>query len=387
MNQLSHEAIIQQPRHRYLDHLRAALVILVVLHHVAVVYGAAAPFYYVEPPFTSPRAYQVLMVFVLANQSFFMGVLFLLAGYFTPGSYDRKGTGTFVKDKLLRLGVPLVIWVFILNPVSSIGYYLMPPSLSGITTQLTWQTYPKLIGLGPLWFVLMLLIFNAGYVAWRRVTKESGEAQSHSRLSYLKIAVFTLCLAGVSYATRIIVPLGKSVLGFPTLAYLPQYLSFFIVGAVAFRRDWMASLQSSKGIIGFLMAAFAGVFLFPLAFTGKMFSVAVTPALNNAMGAGHWQSALYALWDSIFSVGLCLVLVTFFRRFFDKKCTVGSVMSQQSYAVYIIHTPIIVFLAYLMRGISVGSLAKFGVASILAVFISFVLAFAIKKIPGVSRIL
>lgn len=35
----------------FIDHLRAALVILVVLHHVAMVYGASAPFYYVEPPF------------------------------------------------------------------------------------------------------------------------------------------------------------------------------------------------------------------------------------------------------------------------------------------------------------------------------------------------
>ena len=69
----------------FIDHLRAALVILVVLHHVALVYGAGAPFYYVEPPFNDPLAFLVLLVFVLFNQAWFMGALFLIAGYFTGG--------------------------------------------------------------------------------------------------------------------------------------------------------------------------------------------------------------------------------------------------------------------------------------------------------------
>ena len=52
-------------RQFFIDHLRVSLVILVVVHHVALVYGAAAPFYYVEPPFfTDLRAFRVLLVFV-----------------------------------------------------------------------------------------------------------------------------------------------------------------------------------------------------------------------------------------------------------------------------------------------------------------------------------
>ena len=108
----------------FIDHLRAALVILVVLHHVALVYGAAEPsFYYFEPPFTDPLAYLILLVFVLSNQSWFMGAFFLLAGYFTPGSFDRKGPGSFLKARLLRLGIPIILFIFVLSPISSIGYW------------------------------------------------------------------------------------------------------------------------------------------------------------------------------------------------------------------------------------------------------------------------
>src|ERR1700742_3638037 len=65
----------------FLDHLRAALTILVVLHHLAVIYGAAAVFYYVEPPVPKDQLASLLFsVFVLVNQSYFMGFFFLISG-------------------------------------------------------------------------------------------------------------------------------------------------------------------------------------------------------------------------------------------------------------------------------------------------------------------
>jgi glucan biosynthesis protein C len=372
----------------FVDHLRVFLVILVVLHHVAVVYGAAAPFYYVESPFTDPLAFQVLLVFLLVNQSFFMGALFLLAGYFTPGSFDRKRPGSFLRDKLLRLGIPLIIFIFLLNPISSVGYYLMPASVTGITTPLTWQAYPKLIGLGPLWFVAMLLIFSFGYAGWRSLTKKrtAYSSSESSQFSYLRIGMFVLAMAAVSYLARMVVPLGKTVFGFPTLAYLPQYLSFFILGTIAYRCNWFRSLPGSMGMVGFLAAVLAGVILFPLAFSGRLFSLEVTPALSKAFGDGQWRSAVYALWDSMFAVGMCLALIALFRRFFNGKGRLGRFLSQHSYTVYIIHTPTVVFLAVAGRGIDLESLLKFGMAAVIVVPTCFAVAYLVRKIPGVSRI-
>jgi hypothetical protein len=182
----------------FIDNLRTGLVILVVLHHVALVYGASVQgFYYIEPPFTAPLAFLALLVFALVNQAWFMGAFFLLAGYFTPVSYDRKESGSFLKDRLLRLGIPLVIFYFVLNPISRIGWWLMPAELTGITTPLTWGAYPRLLGLGPLWFVAMLLIFDFGYAAWRRLTmnRTSSSMSKPSSPSYLGIGIFILVLA------------------------------------------------------------------------------------------------------------------------------------------------------------------------------------------------
>lgn len=373
----------------FIDNLRAALVILVVLHHVALVYGASVEgYYYIEPPFADPLAFLLLLVFALFNQAWFMGAFFMLAGYFTPGSYERKGSGSFLKDRLLRLGIPLILFTFVLSPLSRIGWWLMPASLTGITSPLTWEAYPRMLGFGPLWFVALLLIFSVGYATWRSlIGKRTSVAKSSSSPpSYFGIGIFILALALVTYLFRVVIPIGKGVFEFPTLAYLPQYLSFFILGVVASRRDWFRTLPSTMGVAGFLIAVVVGIFLFPLAFSGQMFTLEVGPALDNAMGNGHWQSAVYALWDSITAVGFFLASTTLFRRFFNGQGGFGRFLSQQSYAVFVFHIPIVVFVAYVLRGVALTPLLKFGLAAVIVVPVCFIVAYFVRKIPLASRV-
>ncbi|MCB0163538.1 MAG: acyltransferase family protein, partial [Anaerolineae bacterium] len=319
----------------------------------------------------------------------FMGAFFLVAGYFTPGSFERKGPGPFLKDRLVRLGIPLLIVYFVLHPISVIGYFFMPASLTGNTTPLTWQLYPYLIGLGPMWFVAMLLIFSLGYMAWRKLTRNrtSAPMSQVSRPGYARIGLFILALALASYLIRIVIPLGQSVLGFPTLAYFPQYLSFFILGIVAARHNWFRTLPDSIGRAGFVTAAVATVTLFPMALISLL-----TAAENGAsqlppFGFGTWPSAVYALWDSAVAAGLGLGLITLFRRFFDVESRFGAFLSQHSYATYIIHSPIIVFLALRLRVVELEPLLKFGVAAAIVVPTCFVMAYFLRKTSLGSKIL
>jgi peptidoglycan/LPS O-acetylase OafA/YrhL len=380
------EATSAKSRIFFIDHLRAALVILVVLHHVALVYGAGAPFYYVEPPFTAPLTYLVLLMFVLFNQAWFMGALFLITGYFTPGSFDRKGSGTFLKGRLVRLGIPLLVWIFVLSPISAIGYWQMPAELTGITDPLTLGAYPFLLGLGVAWFLALLLIFNFGYAAWRWLTRSRKPSQENeSTPTYLGLVVFTLSLAMVSYILRIIIPMGKEIFDFPTLAYLPQYLSLFIVGVVAYRRNWFRTTPGTMGLVGFLFAVLATILLFPYAVSGQWFSLELAEPAR-FVGNGSVESAAYALWDSVFAVGMCLAAITFFRRFFAVKSSLGGFLSQQSYAVYVIHVPIVVFVGVALKGIEIAPLLKFVLAAVIALPTCFGVAYLLRRIPGVSRV-
>ncbi len=382
---------VKSTRLVFVDHLRAALTILVVVHHLAVVYGEGISFWYVDPPRSESLIGFILVLFVLMNQAWFMGAFFLLAGYFTPGSYDRKGTAAFLKVRLIRLGIPLLIWIFIFNPFSNIGIFLEPAVwvAQPLTWQTFWQIYPAFLGFGVAWFLAMLLVFSFGYAIWRELAKNRPASQKseYAPPSYLGIALFILGLALVSYLVRIVIPLGRTVFDFPTLAYLPQYLSFFIVGAIASRRDWFRTISDRMGKIGFVTAVLATLLLFSIPVIGML------QGSMRFLGNGSWPSAIYALWDSTFAVGLCLAGITFFRRYLNKRSNLGSFLAQQSYAVYVIHSPIIVvlayafYLAYTSGGFNLGPLMKFVITTIIIVPICYIVAYLIRKIPGVSRVL
>ncbi|MGZ4939400.1 MAG: acyltransferase family protein [Halobacteriota archaeon] len=362
------------------DNLRTWLIVLVVLHHIAIVYGMVGAFYYYEPPYNDPLAFAVLAVFAAFNQAYFMGLLFLISGYFSPGSLDRKGPRRFVRDRLIRLGIPLVVFFFVLNPIAAIGLYEMPASLSGITTPLTWQDYPTLLGIGPMWFVAMLLFFDIGYAIWWIATRDRMSRQEHNDAPphYRVIAVFILLLAVTSYLIRIIIPIGEFVAGFPTQSYFPQYLSFFIIGTIAVRHNWFCSIPKSMGRVGFVLVVIATIILWPLALSGGAASLA---------GYGSWQSAVWALWDSIVAVGMTLGLITLFRERVNWSGSRSRFLQRHSYTVYIIQAPITVFVALALRGLAIEHLLKFGLAAVITVPLCFAVAYLVLNIPYASRVL
>jgi glucan biosynthesis protein C len=380
-----------QSRVVFVDHLRAALIILVVLHHLDVIYAANIGFYYVEPAYSQVLALVVLVIFQLINQAYFMGFFFLISGYFTPNSFERKGLRVFLKDRLIRLGIPLLVYTFALGPLTDfIGVPHIEASLlakAGISLPLTWQDYPMFINWGspgPLWFVAMLLVFDFSYVAWRVATRSGvmHPATDSAFPSYRVIIAFVLVLALASYLIRIVLPLGTYVMSFPTLAYLPQYLGFFVVGTVAYRGNWLRTIPSRMGKVGFAVALLVTLTLFPVALFFSTLSGG--PAF---LGNGYWQSVVYALWDSTFAVGMVLGLTTLFRRSFDHPSRLGQFLSQHSYAVFVIHIPVIVSLAVAIQGIHLEQFLKFGLAAIVGLPVCFAVAYLVRKIPLANKVL
>jgi len=370
-------SVASPPRLFFLDNLRVWLTIFVVLHHLSVIYAGNNSFYYLEPT-KSLLSIVVLVFFQLLNQAYFMGLFFFLAGYFTPDSCDRKGAGKFLTDRLLRLGIPLLFFYFVLSAVASIAFYQMPASLTGATT-FSWR-----MGVGPLWFVVMLLVFDLCYFLLRLLTRNRPKKPAPAAAApppAWAIPLFIVALAIVSYLLRIVVPFAKYVLFFPSLAYLPQYISFFVLGMMASRHGWLQSLPSKYGRNG-MIAAVLSLFLFLVAISAKFGSPSAY------LGHGTWQSALYALWDSIFSVGLGLGLLVWFRRFGNHQKSFGRSLQQSSFTVYIIHCPIIALIAaFLLRDLHLFPLLKFALAAVISVPVCFAAAYLLRKIPYASKIL
>ena len=85
----------------FIDNLRWVMIVLVVSMHAAVTYSHLGSWYFMEDPKPGLALTAVFATYQTFLQAFFMGLLFLIAGYFVPGAFDRKGFGKFLRKTSL----------------------------------------------------------------------------------------------------------------------------------------------------------------------------------------------------------------------------------------------------------------------------------------------
>jgi glucan biosynthesis protein C len=366
----------------YVDNLRTALTALVVIHHAAVTYSNIPMWYYTEPA-TDPSG-ALLDRLLMIDQAFFMGAFFLIAGLFVPGSLDRKGGRRFLRDRLLRLGVPLLLFLLVLRPLATYPLWQQVAAQYGAELPY-WLFYLASWDPGPMWFVEVLLVFSAVYVLCRRLAVGKGQSAPERPRAAGRapgapaIIGFATGLALATYLWRIVVPIGSHVpvLGLPTLAYLPQYAAMFTIGLLAARRGWLEGISKTTGRIGLAAAAIAAIALV-LVFgsTGDTF-----------LGHGTWQSLVMATCESALAVGIILGLVVLFRDRFNHQGRRRRFLSTHAYTVYITHPIVLVALGVALSGVPAPAVAKFALLAILAVPLCWTTAFLARAIPGARNVL
>ncbi|WP_262380019.1 acyltransferase family protein [Nonomuraea sp. PA05] len=346
-----------------IDNLRVMLTALVVTHHVALTYGNIPLWYYVEPA-KDPTGI-VLDVLVVADQAFFMGFFFLLSGFFTPGSHDRKGARLFVRDRLVRLGIPLLVYLLLLRPLAGIGGVL------GRGDTPFWEYYLLSWDPGPMWFVEVLLVLALAYTGWRALRAPLD--QRPATLTARSVVVFTVALAAVTFLWRLLVPTGTywPVIGLPTPSFLPQYVAMFVLGCVAFRRGWFETLPARAAGLGFGLAAVATpVLLVPSLFT-----------------TGALSGALTAAWESAFAVGMIIGFTVWFRERHNTQGPRGRFLAEHAFTVYIIHPLVLVGLGFALSGLQTIAIVKFAAMLVLALPLCWWLAYLVRSLPGAKRVL
>ncbi len=150
----------------FIDNLRWVMIVLVVSMHAAVTYSHLGSWYFMEDPKPGLVTTGIFATYQVYLQAFFMGLLFLIAGYFVPGAFDRKGFKKFLRDRALRLGVPSLIFMLLIQPFTV--FWLLPSgSRSRVPIlQACWHYLVSgqfLGGSGPMWFTVALLGFCLVY--------------------------------------------------------------------------------------------------------------------------------------------------------------------------------------------------------------------------------
>jgi peptidoglycan/LPS O-acetylase OafA/YrhL len=369
----------------YIDNLRILLIVLVVMHHAGQPYGPGGAWWLPPvPPLLIDTI--VLGLFFAVNASFFMGLFFMISAYFVPGSYERKGAVTFFKDRLIRLGIPLVIFSMLVFPIM---LYLLHDF--GVTSfsDFYLHTYLTIAGLlngqgftiAHLWFLEQLLIFSGIYVLWRKAT--AGWQRSPHKIAFpntFAIVVFTVALGLAMFAVRIVFPINYWI---PIItlepAHYPEYAALFAVGILAFRNDWFSSLPTDTEKKWGKVTIIAIIALVPI------FIIFGTSFLAGGLTLA---SLTYSLWEAVVCVGMCISLVALFRSRLNHQGKVAKALSDNSFSVYLIHVPVIVFLQYLLIGVNIHPLIKFAIVCLVGVPASFLLSYyVVRRLPYAKKVL
>jgi len=376
------EAPISSTKLIYIDNLRIFIVSLVVVFHLALFY---MPFkWYCCTELASPMTLVFFTAFTTVCQTFFMGLLFFISAHFTHQSFNKKNTASALNKRLIRLGIPIVVYLLFLAPFT---YYL--PLLFYPDTEIP---YEPIFNLGSLWFIASLLIFTLIYVLFHFFKLFSFKRQNQTELpNTLTIMLFALLLGVLSFLVRGWFPVGdKLPIINAQLAHFPQYIAMFVLGIVAYKYQWLNSIHFKSSLM-WLVFALAMIFLaigILYYFGGQAATDGAThDDIPDLLGGWSVFSLIYSVWEQLTGVSLMIVVVSFFKDYLNQRTEFSQWLAENAYAVYILHLPMIVLLGLTMGLFDLPVFVKFMLLTIPSLVICFVTAHWIRKISIVRRVL
>ena len=374
----------ERARFGYIDNLRSTMIVWVVAFHTAITYSHIGAWYYSDPAPVDQASSVIFLTLEVHSQAFFMGLLFLLAGYFVPGAFDRKGFGRFMTDRFVRLGVPSLIYIFAVQPLMLhyLLHYGSGGSLAdyyrGFLASRDWLT-----GAGPMWFAIALLIFSLIYGLFRTFVPGKKRPSASAAPGLAALMAAGLLIAVFAFLIRIVEPMGANVLYFQP-AFFAQYIALFAAGIVAYRNDWLARLPTQFGYRLLAGAAILGpAAWFALLVLGGGLEKGIAPFI----GGWHWQSAGYALWESLFCMAFSVGLIVLYRERFNGSGRLSKLLSANSFGIYFLHPPVVVAVSQAFIWLALPPLVKWLVVVPLAFLAALAIVhLVVRRMPLLRRI-
>lgn len=344
------------------------MMLLGLVLHAAVSYlSQPTPAWFYHDRMTSPICDGVVMLI----HSFRMPVFFVMAGFFTSLLYERRGLGGMLRNRRDRILVPFIVAWVILQPLVIYGFqfagmrggYELP---AAIRNRVNFEPYLNFSTMH-LWFLYYLIFFYVISAALVRILHGSHLAR--------------LATTAVRWIVR--APAGPAILAIPTslslyfmaagqletstsilpsIKVLLAYFVFFSFGWLLYKaRDQISALSASTWRNTIL-----GLLLFPLHFLVVVRIITASEQSSSSLQTLAAASNGLMIWLLIFGItGL-------FLRYCDRPMPRMRYITDASYWIYLVHLPLVVWLAGALAPYSIPALAK--VTIILAVSTPILLA-------------
>ena len=112
-----------------------------------------------------------------------------------------------------------------------------------------------------------------------------------------------------------------------------------------------------------------------------------TAGIEVFFGGWRWHVFGLALWEQLAGVGLSLGLLALFSRKLDFDGPVLRWLADHSFAVYVLHAPILVGLAMLFRALPQNTHGLAALLTLTGLVASYGLSTICRRVPGLRAIL
>ncbi len=365
----------------YLDNLKTLLIAGIIAAHAVMGYADFGSWTYQdvrEVSLSTPAETIFVVVDVTLGGLFLMALFFLISGLLTQDSLVRKGPSRFVSDRLLRLGIPFLVYTLLLWPLTEFA------TLEPFFHQGYWRTFTNtdpVLDNGPMWFVGVLLLYSLALVAWRRYFPPP--ASGADALRWRDLALLSLGVGIATFVVRIIFPVISNQ---PLNIHLwgwPEYIAMFGLGVVAARRGWLRpvthALARRCGI-----ATLVVMVLLPIAILS-----AAPLGLSEDAYFGGWRltALLAAMSEGVIAVTAPVWILAFAQQHLNGTGRLRRAMARSSYAAFMLQGPVLVALALALRPADLPGDVKALVVATLGIVGSFALAWPIVTKTPLRRIL
>jgi hypothetical protein len=377
-----------------LSNLRAVVIVIVLAFHSVLAYLAslpASPYRFDEAPYlwqaipvVDSQRWFGFDLFCAWQDVSLMSLMFFLSGLFVPSSLARKGSSTFISDRLFRIGLPLVLVAVFLIPVTYYPTYRLTaadPSVSAYWAHLTALPFWPC---GPQWFLWQLLAFNALAAGLQRFAPAWSERLGRlAAFAYAHPIWFFVGL--VSASALVYLPLALVYSPWEWTSYGPfsfqltrplHYLVYFLAGCAVGAHGLDRGLLASDGPLArrwaaWLAASIVGFVVWALPTSRMADGGQATLAVQIAASVGFalaCASGCFAL------LGLCL-------RFAAERTRILDSLSVNAYSMYLLHYIFVVWLQFALLPIPLFAAGKAAVVFGCTLVLSWSAAVAFGNVP------
>ncbi|AJQ29604.1 acyltransferase family protein [Pelosinus fermentans] len=350
----------------FMDNLRAFIILLVIVFHVAIGYMAPAPeWWYV----VDIKSHPVFNLFVMTTDVFIMPILFLLAGYFTMPVLEKQGMSTFLREKFFRIVLPWIAGVLFLAPaITYMIWYSRTSTPPAYFTYLITNFFSAAtFNHAHYWFLgdlaWFFVFFAAIYKAFPSLFQRKAEASSPS---FVFLVLFGLVTAATFFIANFYFYADEWFSRLYIISFQPTRFflcaCYFALGIHAWQNRWF----TEEGYMPHFSYWMSASVITMLVFT--YYRITFTNTTPIALKAGH------AILHSFFCLTTVFGFISFFHKDFNSKGYLWRRLSANSYRIYYIHQFVVLPIAYMVQKFDVSVWVKYFSVSAICLVSCFMLS-------------